>query len=97
MPSEVSAFYAQQVARAASAEAQWEAAFAQYAAQHPDLAAQFARRMKGELPADEEWVDKLPANPTAVSVVAASSLMFRCTVHTVYSSTVFLRLKREKQ
>ena len=36
----------------AKAQAQWEAAFAEYAKAHPELAAEFTRRMAGELPAD---------------------------------------------
>ncbi|MFU2489622.1 transketolase [Thauera sp. WH-1] len=38
--------------RGASLEAQWNAAFATYRAAHPELAAEFERRMGGELPAD---------------------------------------------
>ena len=33
-------------------QGQWDAKFAAYRAAHPDLAAEFERRMKGELPAD---------------------------------------------
>ena len=38
-------------ASGAAANAQWDAAFAAYAAAHPELAAEFTRRMKGDLPA----------------------------------------------
>ena len=38
--------------KGASLEAQWNAAFAAYRAAHPELAAEFVRRMAGELPAD---------------------------------------------
>ncbi|MDX9716567.1 MAG: transketolase [Thauera sp.] len=38
--------------RGASLEAQWNATFAAYRAAHPELAAEFERRMAGELPAD---------------------------------------------
>ena len=38
--------------RGASLEAQWNAAFAAYRAAHPELAAEFERRMAGDLPAD---------------------------------------------
>ncbi|WP_345794546.1 transketolase [Thauera sp. JM12B12] len=38
--------------KGASLEAQWNAAFAAYRAAHPELAAEFERRMAGELPAD---------------------------------------------
>ena len=50
IPDEV---YAAWSARAigAKAEAQWNEAFAAYAQAHPELAAEFTRRMAGELPA----------------------------------------------
>ena len=38
--------------KGASLEAQWSATFAAYRAAHPELAAEFERRMAGELPAD---------------------------------------------
>ncbi|MDP3618756.1 MAG: transketolase [Ramlibacter sp.] len=37
-------------ARGAEAEAEWDKRFAAYRSAHPDLAAEFVRRMKGELP-----------------------------------------------
>ena len=40
----------------AKAEAQWDAAFAAYAKAYPELAAEFARRMAGELPASFQQV-----------------------------------------
>ena len=48
------AIYAQwdQRAKGASAQAKWDTRFAAYAAAHPELAAEFSRRMAGELPAD---------------------------------------------
>ncbi|MEO8856834.1 MAG: transketolase [Burkholderiaceae bacterium] len=39
-------------ATGAQAEATWNAKFAEYAAAHPELAAEFTRRMRGELPAN---------------------------------------------
>ncbi len=39
-------------AKGAQAEADWDAKFAAYAAEHPELAAEFKRRMAGELPAN---------------------------------------------
>lgn len=42
-------------ARGAAYEAEWNSAFAAYNAEHPDLAAEFARRMAGRLPKD--WSD----------------------------------------
>ena len=38
--------------RGAAAQADWQARFAAYQAEHPELAAEFQRRMAGELPAD---------------------------------------------
>ncbi|MDO5483478.1 MAG: transketolase [Desulfovibrionaceae bacterium] len=58
------------------AEAAWEAAFAAYAKAHPQLAAEFTRRMAGELPADwaqiaratlEDMVDKGESLATRVA------------------------------
>lgn len=77
--AEVKEHYAQSAARGAAAEAAWDAVFAQYAAQHAELAQSFVRRMAGELPADEEWVDKLPGNP-AVSVQKQSCFLCVCCV-----------------
>ena len=39
-------------AKGAESEANWNAKFAEYAKAHPELAAEFERRIKGELPAD---------------------------------------------
>lgn len=53
--------YAAWDARAAGAEceAQWQARFAEYAAAYPELAAEFERRMAGELP--EDFAEKAAA------------------------------------
>ncbi len=45
--------------KGAAAEKQWNADFDQYKAAHPDLAAEFSRRVAGELPAD--WQAKAQA------------------------------------
>jgi transketolase len=45
--------------KGAQAEAAWNEKFAAYRASHPALAAEFERRMNGELPAD--WADKSAA------------------------------------
>jgi transketolase len=63
VPAAVRDHYAQQAARASAAADKWAGDFAAYAAAHPALAEDFSRRMRGELPADEAWVDKLPGNP----------------------------------
>jgi transketolase len=46
-------------ARGAAAEQAWQQRFAAYRAAHPDLAAEFERRQRGELPAD--WQARLQA------------------------------------
>jgi transketolase len=46
-------------AKGAAAEAAWNEKFAAYEAAHPELAAEFTRRMAGDLPAD--WADKADA------------------------------------
>ncbi|MCM8595670.1 transketolase [Accumulibacter sp.] len=43
--------------RGEAAEYAWEAAFAAYRAAHPELAAEFERRMRGELPVD--WPERV--------------------------------------
>lgn len=43
-------------ARGSQEEAQWQEAFEQYRSAHPDLAAEFERRVQGKLPAD--WDEK---------------------------------------
>ncbi|NNJ93280.1 MAG: transketolase [Halobacteria archaeon] len=45
--------------KGAAAESAWNEKFAAYKAAHPDLAAEFERRMAGELPAD--WAEKSAA------------------------------------
>lgn len=50
----------------------WDELFAAYAQQWPELAAEFTRRMKGELPADwtgkiQHYVHALQANPAALA------------------------------
>ncbi len=48
VPDDARANWAEQVAERARAHASWNALWAQYAATHPTLAAEFERRMKGE-------------------------------------------------
>ncbi|OAI11492.1 transketolase, partial [Methylomonas lenta] len=50
--------------KGAKQEADWNAKFAAYKAAHPELAAEFERRMAGELPAD--WAEKSNAFIAAV-------------------------------
>lgn len=58
-------------------ESQWDAKFAAYQAQFPELAAEFKRRMNGELSADwkaisENYIRELQANPAKVATRKAS-------------------------
>jgi len=59
VPPDVSAAYKACGAAGAAKHAAWKALFACYSAAHPDLAAEFERRIKGELPAD--WKSALPS------------------------------------
>lgn len=49
------------VARGEEAETRWQTLFARYARRYPELAAEFRRRMVGELP--EGWESALPSFP----------------------------------
>ncbi len=55
-------------ARGANAEAEWNKRFSAYKAEHPDLAAEFERRMKRELPA--HWEQHAAAYITATDEAA---------------------------
>ena len=57
-----------------AAQAAWEDAFAAYAAAHPELAAEFSRRMRGDLPAD--WAD-IAAATVQQAVAAEESIATR--------------------
>ena len=58
VPGEALALFRTALERGAQAEVDWEARFAAYAAEYPDLAAEFKARMAGELPAG--WDEGLP-------------------------------------
>jgi transketolase len=51
--------------KGARAESDWNDRFAAYKAEHPDLAVEFERRMKGDLPAD--WAEKSAGFVNAVN------------------------------
>ena len=54
--------------RGAADEAAWNSAFAAYNAEHPELAAEFARRMAGKLPQDwSEFADRVIAKIDAAA------------------------------
>ncbi len=58
VPPDVESHFRSAVLRGADAVHAWEARMAAYQAAHPDLAAEFERRLRGELPAG--WEDGLP-------------------------------------
>jgi transketolase len=58
IPAEISAAWDAKD-RGAKAEAEWNDRFAAYRKAHPDLAAEFERRMSGDLPSD--WAEKADA------------------------------------
>ncbi|WP_194757082.1 transketolase [Aliidiomarina indica] len=76
VPADVYEQWSAQAAGAAS-ETQWNELFAAYAKQYPELAAEFKRRMAGELPENwaqtaQAYVEKLQANPEKVATRKAS-------------------------
>ncbi|MDO6410143.1 transketolase, partial [Pantoea phytobeneficialis] len=79
-PFEIPAdIYAQWDAKEAgkAKEAAWDEKFAAYAAAHPELAAEFKRRMNNELPANwaeesQKFVEQLQANPAKIASRKAS-------------------------
>ena len=71
--------YADWDAKAKGGELQqdWQQLFARYSAAHPELAAEFSRRVAGELPADwaeqsQAYIEKLQANPATIATRKAS-------------------------
>lgn len=79
-PFEIPAdIYAAWDAKAAgqAAEAAWNEKFAAYAKSYPELAAEFTRRINGELPANwatesQAFIEKLQANPASIASRKAS-------------------------
>lgn len=61
IPADALAHMRSALPRGHEAETRWQALFGRYAAQYPDLAAEFTRRMAGELP--QGWEAKLPVFP----------------------------------
>ena len=80
--------YAQWDAKAKGAEQEraWNAKFAAYEAAYPELAAEFKRRVSGELPANwaqesQAFVEKLQANPAAIASRKASQNAIEAYAH----------------
>ncbi len=60
-------------------QAEWDGRFAAYAAAHPNLAAEFTRRVKGDLPADfntraDAWINEAAGFTGAVATRKASQM-----------------------
>ena len=80
--------YAQWDAKAKGAEQEraWDVKFAAYEAAYPELAAEFKRRVSGELPANwaqesQAFVEKLQANPAAIASRKASQNAIEAYAH----------------
>lgn len=64
-------------AKGQQAESNWDSKFAAYQAQYPELAAEFKRRVSGELPANwqtetQKFIEHLQANPANIASRKAS-------------------------
>ena len=73
VPNDVLAFFRQAVPRGVKAEAAWNEQFEHYRRAFPELAAELARRLAGDLPAN--WAEGLPvfdADPKGMATRAAS-------------------------
>jgi transketolase len=73
IPEDVQAHFRESVQRGADFQSDWQARFEAYRAQFPEKAADFERRMRGELP--QGWDENLPtfpADPKGMASRAAS-------------------------
>ncbi|WGE32721.1 transketolase [Actinobacillus genomosp. 2] len=73
-------------AQGAVVEKEWNAKFAAYEAAYPELAAEFKRRMAGDLPENWEaeskaFIEKLQANPAAIASRKASQNAIEAYAH----------------
>ncbi|MFT5545381.1 MAG: transketolase [Rheinheimera aquimaris] len=64
-------------AKGAAEQQSWQQLFARYSAAHPELAAEFSRRVAGQLPTDwaqqsKAYIEKLQANPATIATRKAS-------------------------
>ncbi len=69
IPDESVAFFRLATKRGPEQEAAWEQKFEAYRAEYPELAAQLARRLAGELP--DGWADDLPEFPADAKGMAS--------------------------
>ncbi len=73
IPTHVYDHWHTHVVARASARTDWEGSFARYRADHPELAAEFERRMAGQLP--EGWADELLAAAASDDPVATRAAL----------------------
>ncbi|MBU1310884.1 MAG: transketolase [Gammaproteobacteria bacterium] len=64
-------------AKGSAQQQNWQQLFARYSAAYPELAAEFSRRVAGQLPADwatqsQAYIEKLQANPATIATRKAS-------------------------
>ncbi len=71
IPDDVRDFFHQALRRGAEQEADWQARFAAYHQAYPDLAAEFERRLKGQLPAG--WEKSLPRFEPGLSLATRAA------------------------
>jgi transketolase len=73
IPAEALARFRQAIPRGQECEADWQRRFAAYAQDYPDLAAEWERAQKGELPAGwDADIPTFPADPKGMATRAAS-------------------------
>jgi transketolase len=73
IPAEALAHFRQAVAHGQECEAEWQKRFAAYAQAYPDLAAEWQRAQKGELPAGwDSGIAAFPADPKGIATRSAS-------------------------
>ena len=85
IPSEIYVEWDAKV-KGAAEEQSWDAKFAAYSTAYPELAAEFKRRMSGELPANWEaeskaFIEKLQANPANIASRKASQNAIEAYAH----------------
>ncbi|BFZ61577.1 Transketolase [Saitoella coloradoensis] len=72
VPQEVYDYYHNTAAQGAKAEEEWNAMFAKYAQEYPELAKEFTRRAEQKLP--EGWEKSLPTYTTSDPAIASRKL-----------------------
>jgi transketolase len=73
IPQEALARFRESVSRGEKAEAEWKERFSAYAQKFPELAREFEKTMRGELPAGwDDGIPDFPADPKGLATRAAS-------------------------